>query len=118
MTIETGRHDAAISAILAISHPQNSKNSDNSDRSRLQIGRRVDAQERGEVAKAGNPNSSGTEELPGVVDLGLTHKQVHEARRTPAAKRAKSANPRSHLAGLAALAAFNATKLARCCHAV
>lgn len=38
------------------------------------------AQERGEVAKAGNPNSSSREELPGVSDIGLTHKQVHEAR--------------------------------------
>jgi hypothetical protein len=37
------------------------------------------AQERGE--KAGNPNSSKTEELPGVSDLdGLTQKDIHEAR--------------------------------------
>lgn len=38
------------------------------------------AQERGEIAKAGNPNSSNSEELTSVADLGLTHKQVHEAR--------------------------------------
>jgi hypothetical protein len=38
------------------------------------------AQERGELKKAGNPNSSRTEELPGPADIGLTAKQVHEAR--------------------------------------
>lgn len=41
------------------------------------------AQERGEVAKAGNPshaNFSRPEKLASVVDLGLTPRQVHEAR--------------------------------------
>lgn len=38
------------------------------------------AQERGEIAKAGKPNSSFTEELPSAIDIGLTHKEVHEAR--------------------------------------
>lgn len=38
------------------------------------------AQERGEIKKTGNPNSSGTEELPGAADIGLTHKDIHEAR--------------------------------------
>jgi hypothetical protein len=39
------------------------------------------AQERGEIKSAGNPNSSKTEELPGVSDIdGLTHKDIHEAR--------------------------------------
>lgn len=39
-----------------------------------------DAQERGEIRKAGNPNSSGTEELPGPGNIGLSYKQIHEAR--------------------------------------
>lgn len=47
------------------------------------------AQERGEVAKAGKPNSSGREELPGVDELGLTHKQVHEARQIRDAEEAQ-----------------------------
>ncbi len=38
------------------------------------------AQERGEVKKAGNPNCSAEEQLPGPSDLGLTRKQIHEAR--------------------------------------
>jgi hypothetical protein len=38
------------------------------------------AQERGEVAKAGNPNCSKAEQLPGPKDIGLTRKQIHEAR--------------------------------------
>jgi hypothetical protein len=39
------------------------------------------AQERGEINSAGNPNSSKTEELPGVSGIdGLTHKDIHEAR--------------------------------------
>lgn len=118
MPSEIRRCDAAISAIPAISRSQNSNNSGNSDHSRLQIGRPVDAQERGEVSKVGNPNFSGAEELPGASDLGLTHKQVHEACRTPAAKRAKSANRRNRLAGLAGMAAFDASKLARRGHAV
>jgi hypothetical protein len=36
------------------------------------------AQERGEIKSAGNPNSSKTEELPGVSDIdGLTHKDIY-----------------------------------------
>jgi hypothetical protein len=38
------------------------------------------AQERGEIKKTGNPNSSALEELPGVSEIGLTHKDIHEAR--------------------------------------
>lgn len=38
------------------------------------------AQDRGEIKKAGNPNYSGGEELPGPMNVGLTYKQVHEAR--------------------------------------
>lgn len=38
------------------------------------------AQDRGEVRKAGNINSSEREELAGVADLGLSHKDIHEAR--------------------------------------
>ena len=38
------------------------------------------AQERGELKKAGNPNSSRTEELPGIGELGLNHREIHEAR--------------------------------------
>lgn len=38
------------------------------------------AQDAGEIAKAGNPNYSGLEQLPGPSALGLTRKQVHEAR--------------------------------------
>lgn len=38
------------------------------------------AQERGEVAKAGNPNCSKAEQLPGPKDIGLSRKQIHEAR--------------------------------------
>lgn len=38
------------------------------------------AQERGEIKRTGNPNSSRTEELPGAEDIGLTHKDIHEAR--------------------------------------
>ncbi|KAB2712921.1 hypothetical protein F9K88_08175 [Brucella intermedia] len=32
------------------------------------------------MKKAGNPNSSKTEELPGPSDIGLTYKEIHEAR--------------------------------------
>jgi hypothetical protein len=39
------------------------------------------AQERGEVATAGNPNFSGTEKLPGWKDLSLPPKDLHEARK-------------------------------------
>lgn len=38
------------------------------------------AQERGEVRRAGN--SSTPEELVSAADLGLTHKDIHEARQT------------------------------------
>src|SRR4051812_15834852 len=38
------------------------------------------AQERGGVRRAGNPNCSGAEQLPGPDDLGSTRKQVHGAR--------------------------------------
>jgi hypothetical protein len=38
------------------------------------------AQARGAIKKAGNPNSSGAEELPGAREFGLSHKEVHEAR--------------------------------------
>lgn len=38
------------------------------------------AQDRGEVAKNGQPSSSMLEELPTVADIGLTHKDIHEAR--------------------------------------
>ena len=39
------------------------------------------AQERGEVAKAGKPvNVQGSDNKAKVTDLGLTRKQVHEAR--------------------------------------
>lgn len=48
------------------------------------------AQERGEIKKTGNPNSSGTEELPGAADIGLTHKDIHEARIIRAAERTTS----------------------------
>ena len=41
------------------------------------------AQERKEIRRAGNPNCSGTEQLPGPGDVGLTRKQVHEARCGP-----------------------------------
>jgi hypothetical protein len=37
------------------------------------------ALERGEIKRTGNPNSSGLEELPGAADVGLTHKEIHEA---------------------------------------
>ncbi|MEM1345631.1 MAG: hypothetical protein AAGI34_13775 [Pseudomonadota bacterium] len=45
------------------------------------------AQERGEVRGAGNPNCSGSEQLPGPSDLGLTRKQVHDARQVRDAER-------------------------------
>ena len=38
------------------------------------------AQERGEIKSVGKPNSSNPEELVGVNDIGLTHKDIHEAR--------------------------------------
>ena len=38
------------------------------------------AQERGEIKVAGNPNCSVSEQLPGPADIGLSRKQVHEAR--------------------------------------
>ena len=38
------------------------------------------AQERGEIKSVGKPNSSNPEELAGVNDIGLTHKDIHEAR--------------------------------------
>lgn len=40
-----------------------------------------EAQERGEIRTAGHPNSSDAEDLPGVAEIGITHKDVHEARR-------------------------------------
>ncbi|MCO5080902.1 MAG: SAM-dependent methyltransferase [Rhizobiaceae bacterium] len=45
------------------------------------------AQERGEIKKTGNPNSSRTEELPGAADIGLSHKDIHEARKLRDAER-------------------------------
>lgn len=38
------------------------------------------AQQRGEIRRTGNPNSSKAEELPGASDIGLTHKDIYEAR--------------------------------------
>lgn len=38
------------------------------------------AQARGEVAKNGQPSSSMREELPTITDIGLTHKDIHDAR--------------------------------------
>lgn len=38
------------------------------------------AQDRGELRLAGKPKSSKTEELPSAADLGITHKEIHEAR--------------------------------------
>lgn len=38
------------------------------------------AQERGEVARAGDPRPSALEGLATVADIGLTHKEIHEAR--------------------------------------
>ena len=40
-----------------------------------------DAQDRGEIGKAGN--SSNREELTSVADIGLSHKDIHEARTGP-----------------------------------
>jgi hypothetical protein len=39
-----------------------------------------DAQERGEVRTVGNPNCSGQEQLPSSEDLGLSRKDIYEAR--------------------------------------
>lgn len=47
------------------------------------------AQERGELKKAGNPNSSRTEELPGIGDLGLNHRDIYEARQFRDAEKAE-----------------------------
>jgi len=47
------------------------------------------AQERGELRKAGNPNSSGREELPGPAEIGLSYKQIHEARQIRDAEEAQ-----------------------------
>lgn len=38
------------------------------------------AQERGEVKSVGNPNCSATEQLPSAADIGLSRKDIHEAR--------------------------------------
>jgi len=38
------------------------------------------AQARGEIRGAGKPKSSRSEELSGAADVGLTHKEIHEAR--------------------------------------
>ncbi len=46
------------------------------------------AQDRGEVAKAGNPNCSSREQLLGPSDLGLSRKGIHEARQMRDAERA------------------------------
>lgn len=40
------------------------------------------AQERGEVAKAGDPRPSTAEGPPTAANIGLTHKDIHEARQT------------------------------------
>jgi hypothetical protein len=47
------------------------------------------AQERGEVRRAGNPNCSEAEQLPGTEDLGLSRKQIHEARQVRDAEKAE-----------------------------
>jgi hypothetical protein len=46
------------------------------------------AQERGEVRTAGKPNSSNAEEF-GAADIGLTHKDIHEARQIRDAEEAE-----------------------------
>lgn len=51
------------------------------------------AQERGEVAKNGQPSSSMQEGLPTVTDIGLTHKDIHEARIIRDAERRAKAPP-------------------------
>ena len=57
------------------------------------------AQERGEVRSAGNPNSSRVEELPGVGDLGLSHKDIHDARQVRDAEIGQTRHMRRALEG-------------------
>jgi hypothetical protein len=47
------------------------------------------AQERGEVKRVGNPNYSNAEELPGGADIGLSAREVHEARQIRDAEEAQ-----------------------------
>ena len=58
------------------------------------------AQEAGQVRKAGNANSSASEELVSVADIGLTHKDIHEARQIRDAERADPGIVRRTLDGL------------------
>jgi hypothetical protein len=46
-----------------------------------------DAQDRGEIGRAGN--SSNREELASVADIGLSHKDIHEARQIRDARQGK-----------------------------
>jgi len=52
------------------------------------------AQERGEVAKQGDPRPSRIEGLATAKQIGLTHKEIHEARIIRDADLAKKANGR------------------------
>lgn len=47
------------------------------------------AQERGELKKAGKPNCSSAEQLPGVEDLGISRKEIFEARQIRDAEEAE-----------------------------
>jgi hypothetical protein len=60
------------------------------------------AQQRGEVAKAGNPNYSATEQLPGPKDVGLTAKLMHDARAIRDAERGDPGIVKRTLDGLIA----------------
>lgn len=60
------------------------------------------AQERGEVRTAGKPNSSKAEEF-GAADIGLTHKDIHEARQI---RNAEEAVPSGNDLGLTPIMAL------------
>lgn len=70
-------HDEGTAALLRVQ----ARALEGVSQMKLRLAEEYDAaQEAGEVRRAGNPNCSGTEQLPGPDDLGLTRKQIHEAR--------------------------------------
>ncbi len=72
----------AHDSILAEAHRVQANATFMRARAEMRLAEEYDAaQDRGEVAKAGNPNSSRQEELVSAPDLGLSHKDIHEARR-------------------------------------
>lgn len=81
-----GAHDALIAA----AHRAQADALDIEAQAKRRLADEYDAaQERGEVKSVGNPNYSQAEELPTAADVGLTPKQIHEAREIRDAEQAE-----------------------------